>query len=135
MSSSSPERSPDSWPTVLPGSRYFEQFASGRNRNLGVALGDHFLFLRPVKFRAGRLDKKPFPALNLPITRYNSATSASWSTSFFFPLPKRFGAFSSRACFQLQIWLGCTLYALASSASVLEPDRAARATLALNAAL
>lgn len=62
---------------VIAGTGDPKKLAATFIRNFRMPGGNHLLFLRPAKLRPGRLDKKSFSALSLPVTRCNSATSAS----------------------------------------------------------
>jgi hypothetical protein len=64
--------------TVVAGTGHTKKLATAFNRNFRMPGGNHLLFLRPAKFSPGRLDKKSFSALSLPIT--TSSASAICST-------------------------------------------------------
>ena len=55
--------------TIVAGTGDTKKFAATFYRNFRMTFCNHLLFLRPVKFSPGRLDKKSFSALSLPITR------------------------------------------------------------------
>jgi len=54
-----------------------------------VTLGNHFLFLRPVKFRAGRLDKKIVFRLELADNAVQLGHFGFVVDLFFLPLAKK----------------------------------------------
>src|SRR3990172_9567110 len=98
-------------------------------------LADHLLTPCPID-RPGTWAKKSRSTLSLPICRYNSATSTSWSfTARSRPLPTSSHARYNNSFRQAAISVGCTSNLAASSAWVCSPRTAAKATCALKSAL
>jgi hypothetical protein len=118
-------------PVIGRRSRQPQQHALSSYGNLGLAVNHLFALSSPALISA--FSKKSFSRLSCPILACMRWISGPFSFSGF--SPNAMAAFSWSCRFQSVIWLGCTSNCSASSAIVLSPFRAARATFALNTEL
>ncbi|SPD37488.1 protein of unknown function (plasmid) [Cupriavidus taiwanensis] len=110
-----------------------DQLDLAAHRQRVIAVNHRFPLSNPALPSA--CSKKSFSSVNWPIFACSAFTSTGGSAAVLvLPPPNTSAACSANCCFHSVIWLGCTSYCWANSASVLSPLSAAMATLALKVA-